>query len=206
MQLYDLNVQRAGRASLLPESDATLVCRARQDTHAFAPLYERYQDDVLRYTLRCLGNHEDAADATQQIFTNALAGLCRFQETGDSFKCWLFRIARNEVIDRQRQRARRPEFALYEADLLMDGGRSPEEHAILSDERALAETMVQRLPPGQRRCCTLRFAGLSHRETAHLLGKSEDAVRASYCRGVATLRELMDGAEYANIRLEAFAE
>src|SRR5215218_10666797 len=116
MQIFDRNTQLAGGASLAPASDASLVLLARQDSRAFAPLYERYRGDILRYTLHCLGNREDAADATQQTFTNALAGLSRFQDTGDSFKRWLFRIARNEVIDRHRQRARRPEFALNEAD------------------------------------------------------------------------------------------
>ncbi|HEY7033609.1 MAG TPA: hypothetical protein VH482_19890 [Thermomicrobiales bacterium] len=45
--------------------DADLVVAAQLDRRAFAPLYERYQDDLLRYCFYCLGDWDDAADATQ---------------------------------------------------------------------------------------------------------------------------------------------
>ena len=48
------------------------------------------------------------------------------------------------------------------------------------------------LTPEQRRCCELRFSGLTYGETAAILGKSEIAVRASFCRGLAALRDLME--------------
>jgi RNA polymerase sigma factor (sigma-70 family) len=181
--------------SLLLESDAALVCRAKQDTRAFAPLYERYRDDVLRYAFHCLRNWEDAADVSQQTFANALGGLASFQDTNDSFRRWLFRIARNEVINRRRQQARRSEQALHEVDLVPDVGRSPEELAILTDEHATARALFLRLTPAQRQCCALRFAGMSHRETAARIGKSEEAVRASYSRGVAAMRVLLDDSD-----------
>lgn len=180
----------------LAESDTALVFRAKQDIRAFAPLYERYREDILRYSYRCLGNWEDAADATQQIFTNVLDGLPWFQDSNDSFRRWLFRIARNEVIDRRRQQMRRRERALHEADWVPDAGGSPEELAILTDESTIADVLFLRLPPAQRQCCALRFAGLSHRETAARLGKSEVAVRASYSRGMAALRALLDDPSY----------
>jgi RNA polymerase sigma-70 factor (ECF subfamily) len=196
MERIQWNSIPASEASMLPESDSTLVHRAKQDMCAFAPLYERYRDEVLRYTTHCLGDREDAADATQQIFTNALAGLSRFQDTGDSFKRWLFRIAHNEVVSRRRQRARRPEHALHDVEWVVDAGRTPEELAIMTDERTLAGILFMRLTPEQRRCCALRFSGLSHRETAVLLGKSEVAVRASFCRGLATLRDSVNDVEH----------
>ena len=55
--------------------DAALVSSARVDGQAFAALYERYRDDLLRYTYYCLGDWDEAADTTQQIFVNAIAGL-----------------------------------------------------------------------------------------------------------------------------------
>jgi RNA polymerase sigma-70 factor (ECF subfamily) len=196
MEPIQWNELLSGEAARSPESDSALVRQAKQDIRAFAPLYERYRDDVLRYAMHCLGDREDAADATQQVFTNALAALSRFEDTGDSFKKWLFRIAHNEVTSRRRQRARRPEHALHDAEWVVDAGRTPEELAIMTDERALANILVMRLTPEQRRCCALRFSGHSHRETAVLLGKSEVAVRASFSRGLATLRDSVD--DYAH--------
>jgi RNA polymerase sigma-70 factor (ECF subfamily) len=59
------------------------------------------------------------------------------------------------------------------------------EHAI----RALAE-----LEPGQRDVLSLRFlSGLSLRDTALALGKTEDAVKALQRRGLAALRLAVTG-------------
>lgn len=177
------------------ESDSVLVCRAKQEAHAFAPLYERYRDDILHYCFRCLRDWEDAAEVAQQTFANALGGLTSFQDRNDSFRPWLFRIARNEVMNRHRQRAFLGERVLHEADWIMDPGHTPEEFAIRADESATTQALLRRLTPAQRQCCALRFSGLSHRETAARLGKSEVAVRASYSRGVATLRALLEDPE-----------
>lgn len=177
------------------ESDAYLVALAKQDVRSFAPLYERYRDDVLRYCVRSLGDREDAADATQQTFTNALAALDRFQDADDSFRGWLFRIAHNEVIDRHRQRRRRSEHPLADVSWVVDTGRTPEELSILADDRNQVSVLLLSLTPDQRRCCQLRFAGLTYGETAAILGKSEVAVRASFCRGLASLRTRMGDVE-----------
>jgi hypothetical protein len=47
-----------------------LVAAARIDSRAFAPLYERYCHDLLRYYFYCLGDWNDAAGAAQQIFAD----------------------------------------------------------------------------------------------------------------------------------------
>lgn len=191
MQLLDNTSQPTYQVPHVSETDSILVQRAKHDSRAFAPLYERYRDDVLRYALRWLGEQEEAADATQQTFINALAGLPRFQDTNDSFRRWLFRIARNEIVDRRRQNARRREYALEGAGSIADTAETPEELAMLIDDRVLAHALLMRLTPEQRQSCALRCAGMSHREAAAMLGKSEMAVRASYSRGLAALRALM---------------
>lgn len=192
MRAFQENTATIGGESLSPESDASIVQRAKQDVRFFAPLYERYRDDILRYCVHCLGNWEDAADATQQTFTNAIAALPKFQDTNDSFRGWLFRIAHNEIINRYRQRTRRPEHPLTEVGWVADAGQSPEELAILADDHTRVYVLLMYLTPEQRRCCELRFSGLTYHETAAILGKSEVAVRASFCRGLAALRDLME--------------
>ena len=102
------------------DGDADLVAAARRERRAFAPLYERYRDDVLRYCFYRLGDWDDAADAAQQIFANALAALPRFVDRGDTFRPWLFRIAHNEVCSRQVRRSRRPQSALQDAGEIVD--------------------------------------------------------------------------------------
>ena len=172
-------------------SDAALAAAARLDRRAFAPLYERYRDDVLRYCFYCLGDWDEAADAAQQVFANAMAGLPRFIDRGDSFRPWLFRIAHNEVCTRQTRRSHRPQQQIEDAAELVDPAPSPEELAIAADDHQRLRLLLGRLPPDRRRVCELRFAGLTDKEIAPILGKSEGAVRTAQSRAIAQLRDLL---------------
>lgn len=80
------------------------VARARREPAAFAPLYERYVDDIYGYCLRRISHPEQAADMTAQIFTRALAALPRYTDTGGTFRSWLFSIAHNLLVDTYRNR------------------------------------------------------------------------------------------------------
>src|SRR3954452_3306277 len=98
------------------ESDAVLVARAQRDRKEFSALYLRYVDPIYRYCFRSLGTREAAADATSQIFANAMAALPRCD--GSTFRSWLFAIAHNALIDAHR--ARRTDLSLDSAALTRD--------------------------------------------------------------------------------------
>lgn len=167
--------------------DARLVALARQDRQAFAPLYRRYVDRVYRYCDRCLGNREQAEDATSLIFTKALTALDRCQD--DAFRSWLFTIAHNVIVDMRRQKS----FgSLDEAVTLVDraAAHSPEAQALASDDRRAIHALLVQLPDTQRHLLELRLAGLTDVEIARVLGRSHGAVRTSQYRAIARLRTL----------------
>ena len=171
--------------------DAALVLAAQRDPRAFAPLYERYWDPVLRYCYYRLESWDAAADAAQQVLVDALGALPRFRDRDSSFRGWLFRIAHNEVADRHRRRARHPAAALTAAAALPDPDPSPEAHAVAADEHRRLRALLARLPDEQRRVTELRLAGLTGREIADVLCLSHDAVRKTQSRAIARLREAM---------------
>jgi RNA polymerase sigma-70 factor (ECF subfamily) len=171
--------------------DPELVVAARADHPAFAALYERYRDDLLRYCHVCLGDWDDAADATQQIFVNAFAALPTFVDRGDTFRSWLFTIAHHEVGAFQRRRTRRAEDPLEDHDHLEDAEPTPEAIAFAADDHQRLRALLASLPEGQRRVVELRLADLTDREIAGILQMSEGAVRTAQSRAVGRLRELM---------------
>lgn len=171
--------------------DPQLVVAARGDVLAFASLYERYQDDLLRYCYVCLGDWDDAADATQQVFANALANLPGFVDRDDSFRGWLFTIAHHEVGARQRRRRRRPEEPLAADDETEDPAPTPEDLAVFADDHRRLRALLAQLPAGGRRVCELRLADLTDRQIAGILGMTEGAVRTAQSRAVERLRDLM---------------
>src|SRR3990172_9218688 len=64
----------------------------------FESLFAEYQPLVYGVGLRFLGNHQDAEDATQEVFTKVWKSLKAFNRHS-SLKTWIYRIAINTCID-----------------------------------------------------------------------------------------------------------
>ncbi len=181
--------QRAAAPTTDTDDLDALVARAGEgDVDAFRRLFERFHDRVYRYALLRLRDPEAAQDVTQDVFVAVWNGLPRFRPNHEgSFPAWVFAIARRVVVNHVR-RARRS----GEEVLVLDGSLEFEGRIVAS------RTMVSelsRLPEQQREVIVLRFiVGLSGRETADALGRSEGAVTALQMRGLKRLREQMETA------------
>jgi RNA polymerase sigma-70 factor, ECF subfamily len=178
------------------DRELALAARARQDPEAFAELYDLYVTRVYRFAYRRLGNHADAEDLTAQTFHRALEALPRYQDRGLPFGPWLFRIARNLLIDRRRLRLDpSPLDARSDHDVLSEIEPGPEDVAELHEQLDSAWAAVARLPSLQRRAMVLRYAHeLSHAEVGRRIGRSEAATKQIVYRGIKTLRERLGAA------------
>jgi RNA polymerase sigma-70 factor (ECF subfamily) len=169
-------------------ADDQLAVEARNDPAAFALIYERHVERVFRF-LRASGASEElAADLTATTFERALGHIGRYRPGDAGIAPWLLRIARNAYIDAARRR--RPTVPLDEASQATDPARSPEDAAIAADERRTVVALLATLPAIQQEAIALRFAaGLSSREIAEVIGRSEDATKKLLTRALAALRE-----------------
>jgi RNA polymerase sigma-70 factor (ECF subfamily) len=185
--------KQGGQEALPPGCGDDLLVAAAQggNPNAFAQLYDRYQDVVLRFCFYRLGSWDEAGDAAQQTFTDAFAGLKRFRDRDDSFRTWLLRIAHNHVVDLYRRQARRTDIAFDEATQVPDASPSPETLAIAADEGRQLRITLLNLPEGERAVMELRLVELTGPEIARVLGISHDAVRKAQSRALARLREHM---------------
>ncbi len=167
--------------------DAALVTAARVDPRAFAGRYDRYVGPVYGYCYTRLGDREAAEDATSEVFAKALAALGGYRDR--TFAAWLFRIARNVVVDvHRRRRATEPLAAAGEAP---DPDRTPEEVIVGREECAALRAALARLPDDQRVAIECQLAGWSGQQTADALGRSADAVKMLRFRAHARLRKLL---------------
>jgi RNA polymerase sigma-70 factor, ECF subfamily len=169
--------------------DAELVRRAQRHATEFGPLYLRYRDRVLRYCLYRLGELAEAEDASSTVFVHALHGITSVHDDDSSFHPWLFRIAHNEVVDRYKWRALRPETALAAAADLVDPAPSPEEAAMMIETLGRLRTLLGELPPRERAVLELRLADLTTAEIAAVLGMTEGSVWTAQSRGLAKVRD-----------------
>ncbi|MFL5649430.1 MAG: sigma-70 family RNA polymerase sigma factor, partial [Chloroflexota bacterium] len=82
-----------------------LVDEARAgDAWAFGQLFDHFHLPVYRYVASRVRHPSDAEDLTQLVFVKALEALPRYEARGIPFGGWLFRLARNAVIDHVRTR------------------------------------------------------------------------------------------------------
>lgn len=106
---------------------------------------------------------------------------------------WLWRVARNRVIDRFRQAKRRPVLALEAITGLLyeDEEQEPERSALRQEEYRQLLAALAELSPLQRQILSLRFAhNLRHAEIEKILNKSEGAVRVLFTRTLERLRSI----------------
>ncbi len=82
-----------------------LVAAAQSgDADAFGQLFDHFHQPVYRFIASRVQRPADAEDLTQLVFVKALEALPRYEARGIPFGGWLFRLARNVVIDHIRTR------------------------------------------------------------------------------------------------------
>lgn len=167
------------------------VARARLgEATAIGGLYDLFADRVYRFVLVRVRSPADAEDLLQRIFLKVIEGLPGYEERGLPFAAWLFRIARNTVIDHER--TRRDHASLDESPQRADDRRGPAELAEAALERAALRSAIARLTAEQRDVITYRFfAGLTPREIGLLMNRQEGAIRALQFRAIQMLRETL---------------
>src|SRR6476646_3293217 len=148
--------------------------RSAPEADATRDLYERYARQIYSYCLHQLGNREEAEDATQSTFLNAFRGFKRGVDP-EFESAWLYKIAQNVCLTRQRSSFRRRRIeAPGDLDAMQDVLPSPEADA---DELIGLPQALDGLPAQQRRALLLReWQGLSYKEIAEELDLSQAAV------------------------------
>jgi RNA polymerase sigma-70 factor (ECF subfamily) len=163
------------------------VARAKDgDADALRFLYLRYSDNVYGYVCSIVRDEFEAEDVTQQIFAKLMTALARYEPRVVPFSAWILRVAHNTAIDHVRARRPVPLEEVHPSDATGDDGAGSRER--FADLRLALDA----LPAEQRDVIVLRFlVGLTPREIAERMGRSEDAVHGLQHRGRRRLRSEM---------------
>jgi RNA polymerase sigma-70 factor (ECF subfamily) len=158
------------------------VARAKAgDTGALHFLYVRFADDVCSYVRGIVRDSHEAEDVTQNVFAKLMTAIHRYEEREVPFAAWISTVARNLALDHVRARRQIPVEEVRTSD---------EGHDQVGFERSqsLREALL-RLPAEQREVLVLRhIAGLTPREIADRLGKSEGSIHGLHHRGRGALK------------------
>ena len=159
--------------------------RAAPEADATRDLYERYARQIYAYCFHQLGNREEAEDATQSTFLNAFRGLQRGVDP-EFETAWLYKIAQNVCLTRQRSSSRRRRLeSPGDLDAMQDFVPA---HQSDPDELIHLPEALDAMPEQQRRALLLReWQGLSYKEIGEELGLSQPAVETLLFRARRTL-------------------
>jgi RNA polymerase sigma-70 factor (ECF subfamily) len=182
--------------------DELVIACINRDDDAFAEVVRRYERPLFNAAYRMIGRYEDATDATQQALIQAYRALPS-SRLGLPIRPWLFRILRNQCIDRLRRKEAIPFSNLKAPDDEEDGdflletpdtSPLPDELAERSDLERILHSAIGTLSPRYRAVVTLRYQGeLSFAEIGACLGVPEPTARTLFQRAKATLRKVLAG-------------
>ena len=170
-------------------STATAESKAELD-RAFEELYRHRLRDVYAYYR--VGNHHDAEDLTEQAFLQAYRHFerARRESDGRPLRPWLIRIAHNLASNYYRDRARKPTAALDAVEPSHPHGTE----RVVEGREELREVIARldELPDDRREALIMRFAlGMSNREIARALGRTDGATKVLIHRAIKQLKELI---------------
>ena len=169
---------------------AEAIRRAQDgDARGFESLFHALGASVVGY-LRAR-RVSDPDDLANEVFLRAFRTIHTFRGDGNRFRSWIFTIAHHTAVDDARRRRRRvSEAPLDRAPESAGGDVEAEVLAGLAHDRV--QQLLSSLSPDQRDVLLLRVvADQSVSDTAAVLGKSHEAVKALQHRALATLHRMI---------------
>jgi RNA polymerase sigma-70 factor (ECF subfamily) len=183
-----------------------LMCKVKSgDKHAFETLVNRHQRPVLNFIFRFMGDRSDAEDLTQEVFLRVWKSAGTYQPDA-KFTTWLYRIATNLCINKQRAMHIRKWFAISQSheqkqnsdDTFIPaegaGIKTSEDLLIDSEQSLHLSNALNDLPTCQRLAIVLKiYDGLSYNEISQITDRSVSAVDSLLIRAKRNLRKKLKG-------------
>ena len=187
---------------MIHTTDEDLMCRVKAgEKHAFETLVYRHQRPVLNFIFRFLGDRVEAEDLTQEVFLRVWKSAEAYKPDA-KFTTWLYRIAINLCINRQKALRMRRWFSVFEPHaqkqsseeaFFPDEGSetaTAENHLINSEQSRRLLDALNALPTSQRLAIVLKmYDGLSYHEISQLMNRSVSAVDSLLIRAKKNLRK-----------------
>ena len=153
------------------------------DTESFDELYRRHRKPLYRYVASSCEQAATAAELFQDIWTRVIDARHGYSESAP-FQAWLYRIARNRMIDHYRANRKINETTTFDATIetqitQIQTPLQPDEITdLLNRENALDEALSS-LPTDQRDAVLLRhIAGFSVKEIASIIDENTETVKS----------------------------
>lgn len=162
------------------------------DEEALTAIFDHYAPVIYRYTLRLCGDATKADQIVGDVFSRLLDHMAAGKGPQTNLRSYLFQCAYHAIVDQSREEQRTAPLDIAE-NILENEKALPDqvEENILFEELQVA--INRDLTEDQRHVVILRFQEeFSLRETAEIIGKNVNAIKALQTRAVERLRKSMN--------------
>jgi len=148
------------------------------DKRAFGELVDRYRNQVAALAYKMVGDYDEAADITQNVFVKTSQNIWRYDES-KRFYTWLYRITVNASIDYMRKHRRHRHEPLENVFETAENHRdNPESHFRTNQLREYLHAATERLNGKQKSAFVLRdIEGCHIDDVANIMEMPEATVR-----------------------------
>ncbi len=155
---------------------------------AFESLYARYREPLYRFILGRVRNPAAANDLYQGSWEKIIKARRSYREEVP-FKAWMYRIARNHMVDHFR---RAPPPADGTTEELADAAARPDELLEHAQAAVVLKRAIAQLPDEQQEAILLKLeGGLGLHEIASITGVSSETAKSRLRYALAKLRPLV---------------
>jgi RNA polymerase sigma-70 factor, ECF subfamily len=179
-----------GRVDWTNQPDERLLEALAGDPSALAPLYDRHSRLVYGLALAVLGNADEAADLTQEVFLS-LCDQHGYDASRGTLGAYLTTVTRTRAIDRLRRRTRRVRLLRehHAAAPMPTPSPTPVERISEAECSVRVRKALDGLPPNERRALEMAyFQGLTQAEIAEDLQTPLGTVKSWCRRGLLAMR------------------
>lgn len=174
------------------QNESTLIKAANSlNQDALEAIFDEFAPILYKYLLRLGLGSQEADQTVGDVFVRLLEKLSEGKGPRTNLRAYLFQIAYHLVVDQARDRQRAAPLEIAETvGRVSRSVQAQTEEAMLLE--SLSTAMEQVLTEEQRNIIVLRFQeGFSIKETAEIVGKKDNAVKALQSRGINRLREAL---------------
>lgn len=148
----------------------------------FNELIERYKDKIFNFVIRYLSSREDSEDITEDIFIKVYFKIDKFDKNKGSFKTWLFKIAKNTIYNKLKERKM---VKISYDDIYSD----KEDIDLNIENNEIIQNAINKLKKDQKTIILLHYMeGLKYREIAKTLNMPENTIKTKIRRAKEILK------------------
>ena len=184
----------------MEKTDDELIAEYRSgDYEALQVLFKRYTNALYGFTYRMTHKSDEAEDITQETFIKVWKMLPSYKMT-NTFKSWIFTIARNTTIDRLRKKKSNV-FSDFDSsdgtnwltETITDEADLPDELVQKAQDKKLLDGGLETLAADEKEILLLHYSeDMTFDAIGKILKKPLNTIKSKHRRALAKLREYFE--------------